>query len=229
MKIITQNYLLNNFPEIHRHIKEYYPLGIKSSSLEYKNFSGIKKLEKLINTNIVNTDYYEKFWTNGFLKKISEITGYDASGATYGIVPNYGGKIIIKETEKYKIELQFYLSLIGNYYSVQIIKIDKKYNSTIFNNIPKFGPKIIKIIVSPKEGYYSELFSEIELLIENQFSKSKFLPYYFDTKKLNGLDVFHEYSTDLCDPISKAFFNKGINTDENVEIIGNINHKLSKL
>ena len=209
----------------------YYPIGLKSVDDKYSSYIGQKNLKRLIKNNIENSENFKLRWTNGFLKKVSQETNYHVLGATFGLVPNYGGKIILKQSDdlRFSTEIHFFVSLINNLYSIQIVYSDKftTYEREFLSDITGYG--INKIIVSPIDNEFGELFLKLENLIKENFLDAKFLPFRFDLIKLNKFEVPYEYSKDFCTQISKAFFHKGKLMHEKTLIIGNIDYKIDEL
>lgn len=153
---------------------------------------------------------------------------YDVIGATYGLVPNYGGKVLLEQSDdlRYSTELYFFVSLINNFYSIQIVYSDKysTFKRDFLPDITGYGIK--KIIVSPINEHFGDAFSQIDEMIKSKFDNSIFLPFRFDVTKLENFEVPYSPSLDFCTQISKAFFHKGIQLNEQTEIIGDIDYKI---
>ncbi|WP_452219614.1 hypothetical protein [Lacinutrix salivirga] len=230
-EIITNYDLKQDYPNLHFYLNLYYPVGIKSSDDKYKSYIGQKNLSRNIKDKIENNEHLKLYWTNGFLKKISQEINYQTLDATYGLVPNYGGRIILNQSDnlRFSTELQFFVSLINNFYSIQIIYSDKYTSYEHDFSINTTGYGINTIIVSPIKKKYGELFLKIENLIKEEFLDASFIPFRFNLTKLKDFEVPYEFSKDFQTSISKAFFHKGKLLHENTEIIGDIDYKIDKL
>lgn len=230
-QILTNKEFRKAYPMVHFYLNSIYPVGLKVSDEHYKTFIGQKVVDSLIEDNIVNSKNLNSKWTNGFLKKVSEKTNHEVYGATFGLVPNFGGKMVLKESDdlRYSTELCFFVSLLYNFYSIQIEFIDKftTYHRPFLPDTTGYGTK--KIVVSPIENKYGNLFQQIDELIISEFEDAKFLPFRFDLIKLKDFEVSHHYSSDFCTQISKAFFCKGLSINEKTEIIGDIDYKMNKV
>ena len=230
-KKITNKTFQSQYPILHSALNQHYPVGLKSSDKKYRDYIGYKSLEHIIVRNIENPKYLKKQWDDNFLKKVKSITNYSVRGATFGYFPNYGGEIILKQSNdlRYFTKLQFFVSFIYNYYSIHIVDTNRfiTYQREFLPDTTGIGT--LKVIVSPIESEYGELFNKISDLIKIEFDNAKFIPFRFDITKLIDFEVHYEHSTDFCDPISKAFFHKGNILNEKTEIIGNIDYKIDEL
>ncbi len=226
-KIITNNEFLESFPEIHYFINKHYPIGLKKDSEKYNTYSGIKKLNKKIYDNIVNSNIHDEKWINGFIDKLkSKLDMDNIFSTTAGLVPNLSGVIKIKETLNNVTELHFHKSLINNYFTIEILEIDKFKEITH----PILGKKMtigISSITTSPFGEYEDLFLKVYNSINEQFNESKFIPYIFDLIRIKGLEV--PYKNDLDVTISGALFQKYSTYDNSVSLIGDINYKIDQL
>jgi len=224
---ITNNELQDKYPEVHYYINSYYPVGLRKDDEKYSSFFGIQQLDSQTKSQIADKVSYKRIWELGFISKLkSSLKSKEILSTTAGLVPSFSGVIKLKETETYKTELHFYKSLINNYYSIEILDINKR--KKIIH--PILGEKIIigidTITVSP-EGEYKALFNRLLEFIENEFSDSKFVPYIFDTIKVEGLEIRHKLGKNCT--ISDALFQKYSSYDESINLIGDIRFKLEHI
>lgn len=184
-----------------------------------------KIMNSIIEERIINQQNYKIQWVECFLDKLSKLVNYEVVGATYGIGPSLGGKIIINKEKKK--ELTFFVSLLSNYYSIQIVEIDKYYiTNEYFTNKESLGVK--KIIVSPVETEFGELFNTVDKFIRNEIKDSKFLPFKFDMIKIIDFKVNYKFINDYS-TVSDGFFNKGLALLKNTQIIGDINYLINEI
>lgn len=219
--------LEKNYPSVFSHLHKFYTIQI--SKKEKLNYKKNELLNEVINKNIIENSTYQKQWKNIFINKLSKIINYEIIDATHGLSPNFGGRIILNKSEdnKKNKELFFFISFITNYYSIQIVNFDKYIISNkYFSNKEAFGIK--KIIVSPLENENENLFKEIEEFICNTIDNAKFLPFKFDTIKIENFQVPYKYVKDYS-TISDGFFNKGLIFHEETEIIGDIEYKIDNI
>ncbi|QOG04817.1 hypothetical protein [Flavobacterium sp. MDT1-60] len=217
--------LSHNFSEISDCIKKYYPIGLTSEDENYFSYSGIVALNKIIKKNSI-VDYYEKEWNIGFLEKLKS-NFPDVYGTTAGLVPNFSGVVRLKNTLESKTELHFYKSLIGNYFTIEVL--ENIHSKEISH--PLFGKRKIwaieNIIVSPV-GDYEEVFLKVYQSIVDKYKGVKFLPYIFDLYKVN--DLYVPYNSNNKEvTIAGAFFQKFSSYDESITIIGDINYHINRL
>ncbi|WP_433777758.1 hypothetical protein [Flavobacterium anhuiense] len=217
--------LSENFSEISNCIKKYYPIGLTREDENYFSYSGIVALNEIIN-KYSEEDYYEKEWNRGFLEKL-KLDFHDIAGTTAGLVPNFSGVIRLKNTLESRTELHFYKSLIGNYFTIEVLEnIHLKEISH-----PVFGKRktwaIENIIVSPV-GEYEEVFLKVYQLITKKYKGVKFLPYVFDLYRITNLDVPYKSNNEEV-TIAGAFFQKFSSYDKSITIIGDINYEIDRL
>lgn len=228
MEYLIWNYetLREAYPKVCLYLNKFYSYNIKEK--DHIDYNRVDLLNEVIGKNILEREIYEKKWKVGFLDKLSKKINYEIIDATHGLVPNFGGRIILNKSENNsKKELLFFVSLITNYYSIQIINIDKYIISNeYFTNKEAMGVK--KIVVSPLEIENGSLFIEIEKFICSKIDNAKFLPFKFDTIKLEKFEVPYKYVKDFS-TVSDAFFHKGLTLHKDTEIIGNIEYKIDKI
>ncbi len=220
--------LSDNFSEVSDCIKKYYPIGLKREDEKYSSYSGIKELNQIIQKNIVDDEYYKKEWNSSFLDKLKVTLDFqDIRGTTAGFVPNFSGVVMLKNTLESRTELHFYKSLIGNYFTIEILEnIHRKEISH-----PIFGKREIwipeSIIVSPV-GEYADYFIKVYQSIVEKYSEAKFLPYSFDLYKINNLEVPYKSDGEEV-TIAGAFFQKYSSYNNWITIVGDINYEIDKL
>lgn len=229
MKEIIWNHknLKDKYPSIFYQLSRFYEIDdiVNENKLEQKNIL----LNNIIENKIVNSKNYKLYWETNFLDKLSKVINHKVVGATYGIGPSLGGKIILMtdiNTKKSK-ELVFFISLITNYYSVQIVTIDKYFiNNNFYTNKEAWGVENVVVSSIPTDD--GKLFDIVEKFICDELVDAKFFPFIFDTIKLNNFIVPYKYVYDFS-TISDGFFNKGLILHENTKIIGDINYKIDKI
>ena len=221
--------LRDNYPNVSYYLNQYYPIGISKNDKRYADYSGMKCLSDLIERNILNPENFNKTWQKGFLNELSNEISFDVTGATYGLAPNFGGKILLDESEDLSrsTELLFFVSLLTNYFSIQIVEKNKfnVYEHNILGK--KTGWGIDRIFVSPVQNDYLEMFKKVESFIFNKLQDSKFLPFIFDKIRIKKFEVPYKEEKDCS--VSSGFFNKGFSIKENSEIIGDVKYRINEL
>jgi len=228
---INNKELKIRYPAIHFALNRYYPVGLKALSEEYSSFIGYKSLVQLIVRNIEHPEYMKKQWDDGFLKELSSVTGFSVEGATYGYAPNFGGRIVLEQSNdlRYSTSLCFYYSFIHNFYSIHIEYSDKfiTYQRNHLPNTTAQGN--LKLMVSPVKGEYQELFNQVEKLMCVRFNNPKFIPFRFDITKLKDFETPTSVSLDFSTPISDAFFHKCKLLNGGTEIIGDVDYRMDEI
>lgn len=220
--------LSDNISEIRDCIKKYYPIGLKRGDEKYSSYSGIKELNQIIQKNIVDDEYYKHEWNNDFLDELKVTLDFqDIRATTAGLVPNFSGVVMLKNTIESRTELHFYKSLIGDYFTIEVLEnIHLKEISH-----PIFGKKQIwipeSIIVSPI-GEYEDIFLKVYQSIVEKYNEAKFLPYSFDLYKINNLEVPYKSDGEEV-TIAGAFFQKYSSCNNWITIVGDINYEMDKL
>ncbi|MCO6175168.1 hypothetical protein NHF50_08915 [Flavobacterium sp. NRK F10] len=220
--------IIDLYPKLFESLRKYYPFEITKDKKDYYNFNGLKLLNSIIETNIISEQQFHDKWVKGFLDKIHNSTNYKIIGATYGIVPNIGGRIILEENQDHTLELHFFVSLIENYYSIQIVKICEIQYYNSYLKIIKSGKGLKEIYVSPPDNKYGELFNKIDNFICSELNGAKFLPFRFDLVRIENFQVFYKDTIDYS-TISDCFFHKGFLYDKDCSIFGDIDYKISYL
>ncbi|MFC5979097.1 hypothetical protein [Flavobacterium salmonis] len=227
LKIDFDN-LLPEYPKVSHCIKKYYPIGITRENKDYFDYSGIKELNAIIEKNILDDDYYKKEWDEGFINELKlKLNFQDIRGTTAGLVPNFSGVITLEKTLESRTELHFYKSLIGNYFTIEILENihSKEISHPIFGNRKIWA---IENIVTSPVGKYKSLFERVYQLIIEKYNEAKFLPYIFDLYKVKLLDVPYKSDGEEV-TIAGAFFQKYSSYNDSINIIGDIKYKLDEL
>lgn len=221
---ITIKELKKQYPNLANTLDFYYPIGIKQEDPIYNKYVGTQVLNSIIEENILNNEIFVSRWEKDFLDKLEKRINHKIIGATLGLVPNIGGLIELYESDdlRNRHQMHFYVSLIKSYYSIQFIK-SYKYMKHKNGDI---GWGAEELIVSPVDGYYKELFFEIENYIKEKLPDAKFLPYSIDQLKLEGLQVSYSFLED-CE-IGRGFFHKFF-AYEAIKITGDINYRINEL
>lgn len=220
--------LSDNISEIRDCIKKYYPIGLKREDEKYSSYSGIKELNQIIQKNIVDDEYYKKEWEVGFLEKLkTKLKFQDIRVTTAGFVPNFSGVVMLKNTIESRTELHFYKSLIGNYFTIEVLENIhlKEISHPIFSKRQIWIPE--SIIVSPI-GEYEDIFLKVYQSIVEKYNEAKFLPYCFDLYKINNLEVPYKSDTEGV-TVAGAFFQKYSSYNNCITIVGDINYQTDKL
>lgn len=152
---------------------------------------------------------------------------HDISGSTAGLVPNFSGVIRLKNTIESRTELHFYKSLIGNYFTIEILENIhlKEISHPVFGKRKSWA--IENIIVSPV-GEYEEVFLKVYQSITTKYKGVKFLPYVFDLYRITNLDVPYKSNSEQV-TIDGAFFQKFSSYDKSIAIVGNIAYEIDRL
>ncbi|WP_298903184.1 hypothetical protein [uncultured Psychroserpens sp.] len=216
---ITNNELLDAYPQVHYDLNYYYSIG----NIE----SDKKALSEKINNSIVNKTYYKDHWENGFIAKLkSHLDIQEIYPTTAGLVPNFSGVIKLREDGNFKTELHFYKSLINDYFTIEILELNthKKVVHPILGEKTIVG--VDTITVSPI-GKYKDLFHQVLKCISQEYETSKFIPYVFDTIRLEGLNL--KYKQEKNCTISSALFQKYSVYNDTIEVIGDVEFGLEIL
>ncbi len=227
LKIDFDN-LLPNYSEISHCIKKYYPVGLTRENKDYFDYSGIKELNAIIQKNILDDDYYKKEWEEGFINELKlKLNFQDIRGTTAGLVPNFSGAITLEKTLESRTELHFYKSLIGNYFTIEIL--ENIHSKEISH--PVFGKRkiwAIESIITSPVGEYEEVFLKVYESIIEKYKGVKFLPYVFDLYKINDLDVPYKSNNEEV-TVAGTFFQKYSSYDESIIIVGDIYYEIDRL
>jgi hypothetical protein len=204
-----------DFWPIYERIKKFYPLGIVKDEPwgMYLAYPGLKKLTDIIIENIHNEKNYQSRWTS-FTTDFESLIGKEIIGTTYGQAPGFSAYAVIEKITVDSVirekQLQFFVSLVGPFYSVigqEIVSFqseDRDYRTTGY------------LVVSP-EKEFAEVFMLLCDKIEDRFKGFRFVPFEIGRQTIDGLDV--RYSNKKLDSIFHALFNDHVELDTS-SIIG---------
>lgn len=217
------NDLKSQYPHLHSILGEYYQLDNEPKF----------DLNSLISDKLGNIKEFSKKWVHGMLKSISRQVGYPAQGLTFGFVPNYGGMFEFSESlsdsRKAITQIQFYLSLIKNVYSIQIVVIDSNNEFNPFLKEEAQNQILNEIWISPNyhESKYNEIFKKLEYYFEKNLKAPIFLPY--SIQKIELLDVLMPHTSNEENTVEDAFFRKVLPLNKNYRIFGDENYRIDEL
>ena len=202
-----------DFWPIYDDIKRFYPIGIEKDERwgMYLAYPGLQKLTEVILENIYNESNYSSRWES-FTSEIESITTKEIIGTTYGQAPCFSAclvldKICVDGVIREK-QIQFFVSLIGAFYSVigqEIVSVrsdTEAYRATGY------------LVVSP-EKEFKEVFNLLCDKIEARFKGFRFIPFEISRQTIDGLDA--KYSHKKLNSIFHALFNDHI--DLNTKLV----------
>ncbi len=215
--------LIVKFPKLYRILNEYYGLD---SIAKYS-------IEELILDRIGNSENYKVYWKDGVLKNIGSEIGCNVQGITFGFIPNYGGQVQfsneIDSNRKDITQIQFYVSLLDNVYTIQILEIEesKEFNPMMKLTLPKQTLK--EIWVSPENHRHKDLFLKIQSSLEAITENPIFLPYSIQEIELKGVKP-PIMEDKVIYTVGDAFFRKILPLHRNEALIkGNPDYEINKL
>ena len=213
------------FPGLSSIIEEYY-------ETENKNSCEPKKLLiELIEDKLGNNKNFRNTWIKGILKEIEIEIGYKTQDLTFGFIPNYGGMVElsneIEDRKRHITQIQFYLSLLKDVYSIQIVEIEEtiEYNRFLKKEAQNQTNK--GIYVSPSNHECKEIYCRIESFFESFLANPVFLPYSLQQVALP--DVFMPHTTNESNTVGNAFFRKILPLNEDYDIFGDFNYRINEL
>lgn len=193
---------------IYTTIKSYYPIGISKSGTElFHAYPGLVKLREEIRGQVEDELNLYTNWTS-FLRELTEMTGLETVGTTYGSAPCYSAYLLISSAQMDDLirtkELHVMVSLTGPYYTV----IGQDVNEILvgqgsFRNTNG-------LYVSP-ESSFSWAFWQVCSAVEKKFPGYRFVPFSICRQRLEGLDV--PYADAKRDAIFHALFHDQIDID----------------
>lgn len=220
---MNYNILKEKFPKVHETINNYY--GIDNPS-KYD-------IEKLMVASHLN-DKYVEFWKIGVLKKIEHELNIPTRTLTFGLIPNYGGKVDFRRKIKFgKFEvfsIHFYVSLLNQVYTMQILDMEESFHQYPQKTFRSKRYTLKKLWVSPEGHPYEKVFLDIKCFLEQNLNTPLYLPYSIQEVKLIGLRPPSSAITKNQYCVRDAFFNMvwPQYTDE-FEIIGNKDYMIENL
>ncbi|MFD1141284.1 hypothetical protein ACFQ4C_09200 [Larkinella insperata] len=209
---------------IYDSIKAFYPIGIpKGDGYEmYQHYPGLKKLESLVFENIHQDGNYTSRW-HVVEKTLADQTGNEVVGTTYGQVPSFSARLILKKIPSGNLtryqELFFTVSLLEPYYTVlgrdvtEIVLQDEDAPYPSFLNKRYCSTTILTLA---PENEYADVFKRICALMEESFDGYRFVPYSIYSQPLPGLEV--NYRDQKQNTIFHGLFNDQV--DLNAQTIG---------
>ncbi|MEM8508799.1 MAG: hypothetical protein AAF717_13260 [Bacteroidota bacterium] len=220
--------LKQQYPFLYKDLLNYYPCKSDQDKYEHTDSAKFEKLNHLIDLGIGNRQNFRNIWLKGVLKKIEQETKNKVFDLTLGSVPSYGGMIRISKQKEKKIfsvdEIQFYVSLINNYISIQILQIEEETKFNKFMQQEIIVQKLLKVTVSPHENGYNHIFKKIEKVLDGLFENAKFLPYQLGKTMIDDLIIPHTYKDVIF--LEEALFSKKIPLNNSFDIIGNTLYRL---
>lgn len=204
------------YPDLYGTVSRYYPIGIARDDVSYKQYRGIKKLNKLIDHYIINNDNCYFLWDKKIIEKLKLKLNKKVLGATYGPVPSQAGLIELDTNSDLRYILYFYVSLLDNYFSIEVFEFEKK--KRLYDDSYYWSPK--SVIVSPV-GKYKSIFVDVEKFLREEFAGYKFLPASFDYVIIENLWV--TYNDIENNSVSNCLFSK-MQKDSSTETLGDIHY-----
>lgn len=204
------------YPDLYDVVSQYYPIGITRNDVSYEQYGGIKKLYKLLDYYIINSNNYSSLWEGKIIEKLELKLNKKVLGATYGPVPSHSGLIELDINNDLRYILYFYVSLLDKYFSIEVFEFEKK---KIFDDEKYYW--ITKSVTVSPEGKYKNIFVDVENFLYEEFVGYKFLPAYFDCVNIENLWV--TYNDFENNSISNCLFSK-IQKEPNTRILGDINY-----
>lgn len=126
-------------------------------------------------------------------------------------------------------QIQFYVSLLGNVCTIQIVEIEEKMEFHPF--LKEILPKQIlkEIWVSPDNHPYKDLFLKIQTSLEELFENLIYLPYSIQQIELRKIKLLHT-DDNKKNTVGNAFFRKILPLYKGDSIVlGNQDYGIQKL
>jgi len=210
--------------------KKYPKLSSIIDTYYSSNICPTEKLDTLIQDKLINIENYTKTWEDGILVKLSEETGIKAQSLTFGYIPNYGGMLQYKKDLgnglKAVTQVQFYVSLLANVYTVQVLDIDEKRVVHPFLRQEVDEQILVRKWVSPNDGPTNGLFKKVESFLDTALENPVYLPYCIRTEALKGLMMHHTQSE--VNTVGDAFFKQVLPLNKDYDIMGNREYRISE-
>ncbi len=223
--------LLQKYPKLYQDLTEYYPIVADKDVGEDYNPAIFDKLNRSIDLKIGDRKYFQNFWSRGVLKKVEKETNYKVQDLTLGAVPNYGGMIRLSNPEHGKvasiIEIQFYVSLINNYISINILEMEESIVVHPIMHQDIIEQNLLKLVVSPSPHKYNYVFERIENILDETFDNAKFLSYGLEKTVIDGLRIPHTYKANVT--LGESLFSKKIPFNDGFEIIGDQDYRITDI
>ena len=204
-----------DFWKIYEAIRQYYPIGIDRGQGRgiYFEYSGIKKLEKILVDNIHDNKMYKKQWVN-FTEKLGEELNLENIGTTFGQAPSYSSSLILERSQTnncvHTKELHFSVSLIGDFF--QIYGLD---STRVFEKDGEIGYSAVNVVTISPFQEYKKPFEYVEYKIKEKYPNHRIVPFRIGQGIINGLQV-HYLDIETCS-VNEALFNQFLN-EEHISI-----------
>ncbi len=154
-------------------------------------------------------------------------------GITFGFSPNYSGQIeFLKDLGNQKkavTQIQFYVSLLENVYTMQMLEIDEQlqYNSSLQMTLPNHVLK--EIWVSPENHEYQDVFLKIKSYLSRFFNNPFYLPYSIQQTDLQKIGLTYGNNREINN-LGDAFFRKVLPLNQiGHKIFGNQDYEIEQL
>jgi hypothetical protein len=166
------------YEEIGETIRQYYPIGVRPDSPEYKEHPGIKKIMAIIEENATQNKKFNKPWVE-FLKKLRSGSKRKIHNNSYVTDFSFSGELILESYQDESLQrtkkLIFSVSLFAPFFSIYgvdetaIIELEDEY---------QFGRayRAINVITESPYKEFETDFNYLQRAIETQFTGYKFVP-----------------------------------------------------
>ena len=224
IRIWTPKELVKFYPDLASDLLNHYPIGIKNSSVLYRESVETQRLNNLISEKILD-DRYISDWKEGFCQKLAQKLNCKVFSSTPGISPSRSGYFFLDKNDSLaqNCALHFYVSLINNYFYIEIVTRNKLVQGKDkFKNFLKSQT----ITVSPARDYGIK-FKIVYDFIRTYFKNSKFIPFNFNNLKLDGLEVIHSNCSNCS--IHQAFFAKNTIYVDGMKVYGDVKYEIELL
>ncbi|MGF7041805.1 hypothetical protein [Mucilaginibacter lappiensis] len=164
------------YEEIGETIKQYYPIGVRPDSPEYKEHPGIKKIMAIIEENATQNKKFTKPWVD-FLKKLRSGSKRKIHNNSLPHDLSFSGELILESYQDESLQrtkkLIFSISLIAPFFS--IYGVDE---TAIKEQDDEFGRayRAINVITESPYKEFEIDFNYLQYEIEAQFNGYKFVP-----------------------------------------------------
>ena len=212
----------NNYPNLYQILNDYY--GIDHSP-KYD-------IQKLIEASY-SMKHFVKFWKKGILNRIATEIDKELDNISFGLVPNYGAEAyfsIKTGNNRYRLTLvQFYLSMLNNVYTIQILEVDEIIDILPLEKIEVRTGTLKELWVSPGDHKHSRLFISIQKCLEELLENPIFLPYTLQEIELPSIVLPWAVEREKY-LVKDAFFRTVMpHNSEGALICGDPNYMLDKL
>jgi hypothetical protein len=218
---MNQIELKSTYPIIFEIIEEYYGVNERPKKI----------LKDLILDRLGNKKTFKEKWSKGILKSIGKEIGYPTEELTLGYMPNYGGMVVFNKDldndTRNITQIQFYVSLLRNIYTIQITEIEEVMAYNPFLKKVVQNQTLKEIWVSPDHPIYSDLFLKIESYLDKTLVNPIYLPYSIQQIPIDEVEMHH--TSNEANKVEDAFFRKILPLNKDFTILGNRNYRLHEL